>query len=195
MVLNALKSALLSLFKTRGDATDSRPRGEATALELDKIPEISVARQKYADDPDRLGDFDDMYETAEWFLLGFKWHRKLLESRIGLYCPGFFGVYLFRIEPESRNTPEWIWIVEGGSAAPPAVIFADRCPNGPAAFHEYIAAIGEWVHAVRNGKSLDKVIPVALPPTLEEADRVERQLRFMSKELYPDEVEFFEDLP
>lgn len=183
MVLNVLKNAVSSLF---------RPKVGAPKLELDRIPEISVARQKYADNPDALEEFDDMYGTAEWFLLGFKWHRKLLESRIGLYCPGIFGVYLFRIEPVSRRTPEWIWIVEGGSAAPPAVIFADKCPNGPAAFHEYVEAMAQWIYAVRNGKSLKRVIPVELPPTLEEASRLERQLRFMSKDLYPDEIEFFD---
>lgn len=211
MVLKRLLSALLGAGKFPAkrdlaqDGTKHQENGsgqtaasaesatDETVLQLDRIPEIAVARKKYADDAHRLEDFDEMYETAEWFLLGFNWHRALLESRIGLYCEGFYGVYLFKIEPVSEDIPEWIWIVEGGSAASPAVIPIDRCPNGAAAFHEYIAAIGEWVDAVKNGEPVDDVIPVALPPTLEEAQRMERQLRFMSKDLYPKHVEFFED--
>ena len=169
------------------------PGSGATALRLEEIPQISMAQQKYADVPDRLSDFNEMYEHAKWYLMQFEWHCKLLESRIAIYAEGFYGVYLFRIEPVSDEIPEWMWVVVGNPPTPPAVFPIDGCPNGVAAFQEYVRAIGEWIEAAKKGESTDDDSPVVRPPTLEESRLFERHLRFMSKDIYPDRVEFFRD--
>jgi len=103
-------------------------RGSAV-LQFGLMAELSQARERYADDPESLAEYEKLYQRAENYLLGFNWHRKLLEVWNGLYADGILSVFLFKIEPVSEEIDEWMWVVVGD--IPSAVIMIDKAPHGP----------------------------------------------------------------
>jgi hypothetical protein len=91
------------------------------------------------------------------------------------------SVFLFRIRPTKEETDEWIWIVIGD--LPSAYITAEDAPNPASALDGYIGAMEEWVEAASTGKPTTDLIPVNVPPTPENAKRLESRLQFLDREI------------
>ena len=57
--------------------------------------------------------------------------------------------------------------------------------GGIDAVHRHFAPYEEWVDAVKQGKSTNKLIPVEAEQTMENADLLERRLIFLRKKVLP----------
>jgi hypothetical protein len=125
----------------------------------------------------------EMRDEAVNYLTSFGWCRLIVDSYFGLGVGGVVAVFLFRIEPAGDDVDEWVWVVVGD--VPPAYIAVEDAPNPATALDAYIGAMQEWVDAARAGGSVAELIPVNVPPTVENAERLSRRLQFIDEEILP----------
>ena len=118
---------------------------------------------------------------ATAYLDSFDWCSGVLETYLGLGIGGIVGVFLCRIVPGAPEVDEWLWVIVGD--LPPLYMPTDDCPNPAAALDAYIGAMNEWVRAVRDGRPLDDVPPVAVAPTMEHAAMLESRLNYLDEEI------------
>lgn len=64
-----------------------------------------------------------------------------------------------------------MWVIVGD--LPPAYIVCDNAHTWQEALDAYAVEMMEWVKAVKEGRSIEDVIPVNVPPTVEYADMLE----------------------
>ena len=118
-----------------------------------------------------------LHQEAKDFLVCFKWCAGVLEEYVGFIYPGIVGVFLFRIQPAWESIDEWVWIIVGD--LPPAYITCEESPNPATALDSYIGAMLDWVKAADRGESVDKLIPVNVPATKENAEQLRVRLQFL----------------
>ena len=74
-----------------------------------------------------------------------------------------------------------VWVVVGD--VPSAYLVHEPGDSWQDALREYVAEMNSWVTAVRTGTSLDDVIPVNAPPTMEYANMLASRLDFIQTRL------------
>ncbi|MDD5271827.1 MAG: hypothetical protein PHU14_03820 [Methylovulum sp.] len=122
----------------------------------------------------------EMYNRAFNFLRNHVWYGSLKESYMGMFYPGIVAVFLFRIVP-SGNFDEWIWVVAGD--LPLAYIASDDCQNPAAALDGYIGEMEEWINAAEEGRSVDDLIPINAPSTLNNAKALKSRMNFLDERI------------
>jgi len=128
--------------------------------------------------PKELEKGTELMQRARRYLSGFKWCAGIREEYVGILIEDLFGVFLFRIEPARPGVPEWTWIVIGD--LPPAYIACDGdTPNPACALDAYMGCMEDWISAVKEGKSVQELIPVNAPATLEFATALEGRLNLI----------------
>ena len=138
-----------------------------------------------------VGDDDD--ETAEGaallqdcvdYLESFRWCDGVVNGYVGLVLPGVVAVALFEIVPLEGADP-WIWVV-GGDLPFAYMEFDDEdTVTAIAALERYVENMEDWVAAVMSGSSLDRVFPVDVAPTVENAELLRRRLAFIEERIIP----------
>jgi hypothetical protein len=118
-----------------------------------------------------------LHQEARDFLVHFEWCEALLEEHVGFIYPGIVGVFLFKIRPSREGVDEWVWIIVGD--LPPAYITCEESPNPATALDSYVGAMLEWLSAVDRGESIDELIPVDVPATKENVERLRARLKFL----------------
>jgi hypothetical protein len=151
------------------------------AVDLKKVVPID---NMCGEDEEETQLLSDMHVEASKYLRSFDWCEEILKSYYGIGVGGIFGVFLFKIEPKSKDVDDWIWIIVGD--LPSAYITAEESPNPACALDAYIGAMSEWVDAVKNGRPVDELIPVNVPPTMEYADMLENRLNYLDTEILID---------
>ena len=124
-----------------------------------------------------------MHDEAHKYLSSFDWCKSIEESHFGLGIGGVVAVFLFRLVPAQENVDTLLWVVVGD--LPPAYFVTDDCPNACSVLNAYITNMREWVDAVKNGRPLDGLIPVNVPPSVDYARQLESRLAFLSKNVIP----------
>lgn len=124
---------------------------------------------------------DSMYQEALTYLNYYSWCGSVRESYVGMIFEGIVGIFLFRFEPTRKGIDEWVWVVVGD--LPPAYLTLDECPNPGTALDGYIGAMEEWVEAAETGRSVADLIPVNLPATPENAERLRTRLAFLDRNI------------
>jgi hypothetical protein len=124
-----------------------------------------------------------MLEEAQEFLGAFDWCQSIEESFFGLGVGGVVAVFLFRIRPKRNGIDDLLWVVVGD--LPPAYLVTDNSPSPNLALEGYVELMSEWVKAAADGTPIDKLIPVNVAPTPENAKLLESRLAFLSKEIIP----------
>jgi hypothetical protein len=66
-----------------------------------------------------------MADDAQSYLRSFKRCKGIRETFFGDGYGGIVAVFLFRIERESADVDEWLWVVFGD--VPPAYLVTDEC--------------------------------------------------------------------
>lgn len=122
-----------------------------------------------------------MAKEAAQFLMSHSWCKSIASSHLAWACAGVLGVFLFRIVPSRPDVDERLWVVVGD--VPIAYLVYEGNPTWRDALDGYIAEMRRWVDAVRAGRPLDDVIPVAAEATLEHADMLAGRLDFIAKEI------------
>lgn len=133
---------------------------------------------------------DEFSERAQTYIKSFSWCDAVVEVKIGLFFPGILGVFLVEIETKFPDVDERIWTIIGD--VPPAYIADDNldCPNAAQALDGYVGAMFTWVEAVEEGRSVEDVIPVNVPPTIEWAKELRSRLEFIDEQILTDYKEF-----
>jgi hypothetical protein len=122
-----------------------------------------------------------MHNEARSFLERFTWCKAILDEYLGMAYPGIVGVFLFRISPARQDVDEWVWVIVGD--IPSAYITCEDSPNPASALDAYIGAMNEWVAAASSGGPVDKLIPVNVEPSRENAERLKLRLKFIDDEI------------
>jgi hypothetical protein len=114
------------------------------------------------EDSDEKYRVERMLLRAREYLLSFDWAGRIVAEYVGLAIGDAVAVFLFQIEPATRDVDEWIWVVDGD--VPSAYIAATVDIRNPAqALDAYIEAAEDWVEAVYAGRSVAELDSFATP--------------------------------
>ena len=102
---------------------------------------------------------------------------------------GFAKVALFLVSfSDEMGLDSQVWVVVGD--VPPAILNGEICPNALEAFEGYVGELQAWIDAVRAGTPIHDLMPLidperkqSIPPTSENADLVERRVRFIESNI------------
>ena len=155
-------------------------------VEMSKV--VPVAQMK-GDNEEETAGLLEMFVEAKNYLQTFPWVREVKAAYLGIGVAKIVGIFLFEIVPSREDVDDRVWVIVGD--LPPAYITAEDSPNPAAALDAYIGAMEQWVEAAKAGRSVKNLIPVNVPPTLENAARLESRLSFLDREIlskYPDDL-------
>ena len=105
----------------------------------------------------------------------FPMKQSLFIRHVQLVC----AVFLFEVEPADKEADDYVWVVVGD--IPPAYITCENAANPAAALDGYIAAMSLWVEAALAGKSVDGLVPVSIPATVEAGEDLQARLEFLAQ--------------
>ena len=123
----------------------------------------------------------EMADEAESFIASHDWCARVETVQLAWAVAGVLGVFQVHLIPAQRNVDSALWIVVGD--LPPAYLAMDDSPTWREALQGYIYEMRQWVNAVKQGDSLDDLIPVAAEPTLEHADMLASRLAFIEEKI------------
>jgi len=129
----------------------------------------------------RSPDVQRLADEARRFLSGFRWCGKITELSLGYAIAGVLGVFRAEIAPVEEGVDSVLWVIVGD--LPPAYLTVDPDADWQAVLEAYVREMDLWVHAVQRGESLDEVIPVNVPPTIENASLLASRLHFLRTRL------------
>jgi hypothetical protein len=150
------------------------------APNLQSVTPLSRYREEHAAE---IADIDASVASARAYVSSFSWLKAIREIHVGAIYPGVISILLLRVEPARPDIDEWIWII--GGDLPPAYITCDQAVVPWEALDGYIGALEPWIAAVRAGESVSKLMPVNAAPTIENADALERRLKFLDEKIMP----------
>ncbi len=153
---------------------------------IDEAKIVDLSEYKKLIEEEDYPDFDEFGERARRYIDSFPWCDGVTDVKVGLFFPGILGVFLVDIETSLPDVDERVWAVIGN--LPPAYIADENldCSNAAKALDGYVGAMFEWVEAVEEGRSVDGVIPVNVPPTKEWAKELRGRLEFIEERILPD---------
>lgn len=128
-----------------------------------------------------IDEIELLYNEAKEFIKFYDWCSEIEEAYVGMLYPGIVAVFLFEIIPERKGVDKWIWVIVGD--LPPAYITIDQCPNPATALDGYIGAMLEWVEAAQKGNSVAELIPVDVPATKDNGDKLKDRLDFLDRRI------------
>jgi hypothetical protein len=150
-----------------------------TVIDIGTLTPVKDMSGEDAEDTDLLRA---SLEEARIFLSSFGWCHAIKEIYFGLGVGGIVSVFLFHID---RIPPadEWIWVVTGDM--PSSYLVTDAAHTPVAALERYCDLMEDWATAVRGGRSLTGLFPVAAHATQENADSLSKRIEFLRKEIIP----------
>lgn len=125
-----------------------------------------------------------LYESAKAYLLSHPWCTEIENAWIGAQWDDILAVFLLKIKSDQAEVDEYIWMIEGD--IPPAYIDIESAPNIKEAIECYIFIMNDWVEAVQNNDPLDDCYPIEVFPTQENAEMLEKRLRFIEERILPE---------
>ncbi len=177
---------MLTSGADRLEGADETPEVVGMVHTSQMIPLEKLRRSRSANRRElaQLGD------EAQRFLSGHKWCGAVGRGYLVRGWPGILAVFYFEIEPRGAADPA-VWVIVGD--LPPAYLDVEMCPNGAAAIDGYVGEMEHWVELVREGRSVDRAIPVyhrhgftPIPPSTEAADMLASRLEFIRQRLLPE---------
>ncbi len=128
-------------------------------------------------------------QRAEEYLLRFDWCRGIGDGSgiveggrwYGTGIDRYVGIFLLEavVDPRWKGLDTWTWVIVGD--VPPARISPWYARNPYQAINSYAGEMQAWVDAVRQGLSIDELIPVNVAPSREFADMLATRLELINK--------------
>lgn len=121
-----------------------------------------------------------LYEEAKNYLESFDWCKKVITAwyDFGLYEK--IGIFLFQIDPIKSGVDEFIWVIAGDL---PTVYLDQSLLTGQEALKIYCELMTDWSDNLIQGKSIEECYPVAVKPTIKNAELLKSRIEFIRKEL------------
>ncbi len=117
------------------------------------------------------------------FIMAQEWCDNLDYQYLAYGVGGVVGVFLCVLSSRADDVDPCLWVITGD--LPPAYIVTDENPTAAEALAAYIGEMEEWVEAVEGGRSVEELIPVNAPPTVEYAEQLRNRLTFLRAEILP----------
>jgi hypothetical protein len=124
-----------------------------------------------------------MAVEARDFICANEWCEHLDRQYLAYGVGGVVAVFLAQITPASEDVDACLWVVVGD--LPPAYIVVEDNPTAADALDAYCSEMEAWVEAVKNGESVDELIPVNVPPTREYAEQLSGRLGYLRSRILP----------
>jgi hypothetical protein len=132
-----------------------------------------------------------LFDQGVHFLQSFDWCLGVRETYVGFALGGVVAILLLRIEPDSPEVDEWLWVVVGD--LPPAYLVTDDAPTPADALEGYLEYMEEWVDAVNAGRPREGLMPVLtaggaepIPATAEHAEMLASRVGFLRDRVLPE---------
>jgi hypothetical protein len=125
----------------------------------------------------------EMAANARDFICANEWCEHLDSQYLAFGVGGVVAVFLVQITPASEDVDACLWVIVGD--LPPAYIVVDDNPTATDAVDAYCSEMEAWVEAVRNGESVDELIPVNASPTPEYAEQLSGRLAYLRSAILP----------
>ena len=129
-------------------------------------------------------------DAAREYLEGFRWCGGITGLSLAFGVAGVVSVFRADFRPIGDGVDSTVWVVNGD--LPTAYIAFDEGDTWQDALDGYVGEMQAWVDAVREGGSLEDLMPVHVTPTREHADMLGRRLAFLRERLIdvdPDTLE------
>jgi len=125
-----------------------------------------------------------MATDAAHYLTSFDWCSAIRNAYFGDGFGGIVAVFLFQIIPAKSDVDEWMWVVVGD--VPSAYFVTDDIKTPRAALDAFIWHRSQWIECVQSGRPVTgDIMPVNMPPTLENAEALNTRLEVIRTELLP----------
>lgn len=157
------------------------PRQSATRLTTVNFRKLTPVDRLKGEDEEDTYLLHEMLLEARNYLSSYDWCLNIDETFFGLGIGGVVAVFLFRITPARQEIDRELWVVVGD--LPPAYLVTEDAPNPACALAGYIGEMAEWARAVMEGTSVERLIPVNVPPTLDNALELRSRLDFLEKDI------------
>jgi hypothetical protein len=125
----------------------------------------------------------EMATEATEFLSGNHWCESIERSYLAYGIGGVVAVFLFQITSTSPDIDKCFWVIVGD--LPPAYLVMEDSPTAADAIEAYCIEMGDWVEAVEKGESVEDLIPVDAPATLEFSNQLKGRLEFLRTVIVP----------
>jgi hypothetical protein len=150
-----------------------------TKVNLDAL---TPTDQIVGEDEEETLELNSLLQEARSFLSNFSWCLGIRREFFGIGVGGVVGVFLFDLNVPTGVDGE-LWVVTGD--LPSAYLVTDRAPTPTAALRVYCELMDDWIRAVRGSGDLSKAFPVGAQPTKENANQLEKRVRFLREEIIP----------
>lgn len=128
-----------------------------------------------------LTESNSMHDEARNYIEFYNWCEEIVESYVGIIHPPIIGVFLFEIRSNRSDVDDLIWVIVGD--IPPAYLTCEDCPNPATAIDGYVGAMSAWVEAAAKGRSVANLIPVNVPATKTNAEKLKTRLSFLDEKI------------
>ncbi|MDX8398407.1 MAG: hypothetical protein R8K49_08830 [Mariprofundaceae bacterium] len=145
-------------------------------IDFSKVVPLIEMAGKNNQETESLKDF---FDEAVEYLNAFDWHTGITDTYFGMGLGEIFAVFLFKVEPASQESDDYVWVMAGD--IPPAYITCENAPNPATALDRYIGAMSLWAQAAQAGKSVDQLIPIDMPATIENGLDLQSRLEFLDQ--------------
>jgi hypothetical protein len=125
----------------------------------------------------------EMATEAHDFICSQEWCDRIDQQYLAYGIGGVVAVFLVLITPRSEEIDKFLWVIVGD--LPPAYIVVEENPTAQDALRAYCSEMESWVEAVDRGDSIEDLIPVNAPATLESARQLEGRLGFLRQKVMP----------
>jgi hypothetical protein len=125
----------------------------------------------------------EMAIEAREFICGQAWCEQIDRQLLAYGIGKVVAVFLIQITPRSEDVDAWLWVVVGD--LPPAYIVVEDNPTAADVLDAYCFEMEAWVEAVENGESVEELIPVNAPATLEYAEQLSGRLKYLRSTILP----------
>ncbi|HEX9217950.1 MAG TPA: hypothetical protein VF864_13320 [Gemmatimonadales bacterium] len=122
----------------------------------------------------------ELAERTQDFVQSFAWCDRVTASSMAFAVAGVIGVFKVDLVPALPAADPTVWVVVGD--LPPAYLAYEAGDTWQDALRGYVEEMGLWVQAVRDGKSVQELIPVNVPPTMIYAEQLNTRLEFIRTE-------------
>jgi len=181
--LGYLKQVICEVTLHFGSSTNRVLKSEGTMNQRVDLSLLLSTSAMKGGNPEDTRLLKSMFKEARAYLLSFDWCHEIKESWFGWGVGGVCAVFLFEIIPAKKSVDRWLWVVVGD--LPSAYLVLDGSPTPMKALETYVELMQEWVDAVKQGKSTNKLIPVEAEQSVDKADLLERRLIFLRKKVLP----------
>ena len=132
---------------------------------------IDTSRMTPKDNIPNEGIIAKYLGEANAYLAAQPWMSRIEDTFLDREMSGKVAVFFFEIAVTKLCPDSGIWVIVGD--IPPAFIDIAHCKNGAQALLSYCYNMAEWVYAVDDNKSVDKLIPVVYHGTFRPVDPAE----------------------